>query len=267
MLSLGPFPMTAVLVLLALAAAIGVFRILQVQAVEGTRTSAWQLLDLLVIAVLLARLAFVLRWWPLYAQAPAAALMIQDGGFVPAAGIVGALAWAFWKTRAQLARRRALLSAAVVGVLIWLAMSAGLREFQQRTLRIPELTLSDLQGQPRKLQDLAGKPVVINLWASWCPPCRREMPVLAAAQRDYPQLQFVFLNQGESAEAVQAYLTGSGLKLDKVWLDSQAAMGQAILTRALPATLVFDANGQLLDTHLGALSAPGLAAKLSPLRE
>ena len=70
----------------------------------------------------------------------------------------------------------------------------------------PELALQDIQGKQVSLQQLQGKPAVINMWATWCAPCRREMPLLQQAQKNHPEVQFVLVNQGEKAPAVAAYL-------------------------------------------------------------
>jgi thiol-disulfide isomerase/thioredoxin len=63
---------------------------------------------------------------------------------------------------------------------------------------------------------LAGRPAVLNLWATWCGPCRVEMPVLATAQRDSRDVAFIFVNQGEAPETVRAWLAREGLALENV---------------------------------------------------
>jgi len=77
---------------------------------------------------------------------------------------------------------------------------------------------------------------------------------------------FVFANQGEGAAVAQRYLSGSALSLANVVLDSGAELGRVIGSTALPTTLFYDANGWLVDTHLGELSAASLASKLEKLR-
>ena len=117
-------------------------------------------------------------------------------------------------------------------------------------------------GAPVSLHALGGQPMVVNLWATWCPPCRREMPTLQQAQQDNPAVTFVFANQGEAAETITAYLQQQPLQLDNVLVDSFSALSEAVGSRGLPTTLFFDAEGRLLDSHVGELSAASLAARM-----
>lgn len=77
------------------------------------------------------------------------------------------------------------------------------RQIQLQYQQFPDVQLLNLQQQPIKLTKYLGKPTVINLWASWCPPCRREMPVLSEAQKKYPNVKLIFINQNEDAVTVQ----------------------------------------------------------------
>lgn len=267
MLSLGPLPMTAVLLLLGLSCAAGVaYTLGRASPDRAWRPLVSQLVDLLLVGLLVARLAFVLRWWSQYLAEPWSILMIHDGGFLAVPGIFGAILFGIWRTRRNAAMRRPLGAAAFAGLLAWLALSAGLREVQQHTVVIPDTALLKMDGQPARLSDFRGQPLVVNLWASWCPPCRREMPVLAAAQQRYPDTQFVFVNQGEGREAITLYLQRSGVEIEQVLLDAERAVAAAIQTRGLPATLFFDTEGRLLETHLGPLTTASLSAKLGPIR-
>jgi hypothetical protein len=90
--------------------------------------------------------------------------------------------------------------------------------------------------------------------------------VRAAAQQIETQVTFVFANQGEDAAAAQRYLSVGQLGLANVLLDADTGLGRAIGSTALPTTLFYDANGRLVDTHLGELSAASLASKLNQLR-
>ena len=130
---------------------------------------------------------------------------------------------------------------------------------------MPKLALQSMDGTTIALASFEGRPTVVNLWATWCPPCQREMPVLHAAQRSRPDVNFVFLNQGESAQQVAAYLGKSGLALRNVLLDGRGEAGAALGHRALPTTLFFDSRGRLVDTRVGELSEATLAERLASL--
>lgn len=221
--------------------------------------------DMLLAGVLVARLAFVAFWFDAYRSAPWSMLDIRDGGFMIWPGIAAALLVAAWRGWRQAALRKPLVVGLAAGALVWGALFGALRMTEPPAL--PTLALTSLAGDPVKLAALAaGKPMVVNLWASWCPPCRREMPVLAAAQQRETGVNFVFVNQGEDGATAQRYLSAGRLGLANVLLDPGAALGREVGSGALPTTLFYDASGRLVDTHLGELSAASLASKLGPLR-
>ena len=221
--------------------------------------------DMLLAGVLVARLTFVAFWFDAYRSAPWSMLDIRDGGFMMWPGIAAALLVAAWRGWRQAALRKPLVAGLAAGALVWGALFGALRMTEPPAL--PTLSLTSLAGDPVKLAALAdGKPMVVNLWASWCPPCRREMPVLAAAQQREAGVNFVFVNQGEDGATAQRYLSEGRLGLVNVLLDPGAALGREVGSGALPTTLFYDASGRLVDTHLGELSAASLASKLSPLR-
>jgi thiol-disulfide isomerase/thioredoxin len=104
---------------------------------------------------------------------------------------------------------------------------------------LPSVALLTFAGESTTLAAVAqGQPMVVNLWVSWCPPCQRELPVLAAIQQQEKGMTFVFVNQGEDA--------GTAL--------------HSLSTHQL------DLRQRLFDTHLGELSKASLASKLAKLR-
>ena len=223
------------------------------------------LTDMLIAGLLAARFAFVAVWFDLYRSTPWSMLDIRDGGFIPWAGAAAALLVAVWHGRRRAALRKPLALGLAAGALVWGAMFGAILLMENADL--PKATLTTLAGEPADLAKLAaGKPMVVNLWATWCPPCRREMPVLAAAQKREAGVRFVFANQGENATTTERYLTAAGLDLDYVLLDPGASFGREVGSRGLPTTLFYDAGGRLVDTHVGELSNASLASKLSRLR-
>jgi thiol-disulfide isomerase/thioredoxin len=134
------------------------------------------------------------------------------------------------------------------------------------TEALPPLSFNTLSGETVSLQQFSGQPIVINIWASWCPPCVREMPVLAEAQRSLPDVHFLFANLGEDAQSVKGFLQQLNIELDNVLLDQRNQLGAHYGSRALPTTLFIDAQGRLQDSHLGELSAASLRDKLTVIR-
>jgi len=108
-----------------------------------------------------------------------------------------------------------------------------------------------------------GRPMVVNLWASWCPPCVREMPVLEEAQETQKDIAFVFVNQGEGPPTVNSFLDEHGLTLRNVVLDRRREVASNTGNQGLPTTLFYNASGQLVTTHYGELSSATLADNLS----
>lgn len=263
-LNIGPLslPTTLFLMLVALLVAAGVGRLVGGSQRTGVGNIA---IDMLVAAVLVARIAFVSIWFDTYRNSPWSMLDIRDGGFTPWAGMMAALLVAFWRAWRRPALRRPLAFGLAAGAVAWGGLFGAIRMMENTT--VPQASVTTLAGEPTNLAALArGKPMVVNLWASWCPPCRREMPVLAAAQKQQTSLSFVFVNQGEDGETAQHYLTAAGLDLANVVIDPGTVLGREVGSGALPTTLFYDANGRLVDTHLGPLSAASLASKLDQFR-
>ena len=226
------------------------------------------LLDMLFAAMLAARLVFVAIWFDLYRASPWSILDIRDGGFNVWAGLLAALLVAVWRAWRHPALRHPLMIGLAAGAFVWALLSGVTRALDAATNQtLPSVNLRTLAGEPADIAAMTrGKPAVVNLWASWCPPCRREMPVLAAAQKQETEVNFVFVNQGEDTATAQRYLTQGQLSLTNVLLDTGTEFGRAAGSAGLPTTLFYDASGRLVDTHLGELSAATLASKLKPLR-
>lgn len=225
------------------------------------------LLDMLVVGMVAARIAFVATWFDLYRQAPLSIFDIRDGGFTASAGIGMALGFGALRAYRHKPLRNPLAAGVLAGALAWFMSGAPAVLGMKEEKTVPAVTLTSLDGKAVALPGLAaGRPMVVNLWATWCPPCRREMPVLAAAQQRDRGIVFVFANQREEAEPVIGYLREDALKLENVLLDQAGATGRAVGSSGMPTTLFYDAQGRLVDAHLGPVSAASLEAKLARLR-
>ena len=219
------------------------------------------------LGLLGARAAYVTGWWPQYVQQPSSMLNIRDGGFDPIAGALGLVVAALLIGWRKPSLRRPLAAGVTVGIAAW--AFAGLVAYKLTAAThsdLPALLLSDLDGRDVALEKLRGQPTVINLWATWCGPCRREMPVLAEAQRAIPQIRFVFADQGESAAAVKQFMQVQRLALDNVLIDGNLQLSNHYNARGYPTTLFLDADGRLRDMHIGELSRATLADRLQRIR-
>lgn len=238
----------------------------------GPATAGAVVVQAVWVGLAAARIAYLGQHVEAYAEAPWEALDLRDGGWHAATGAMAALAWGAWQAWRQRPWRQALGAGAVVGFALWAAGLTWLQHRGEQTAMslaaLEAVPLAELQhGTPVRLQELAqGRPVVLNLWASWCAPCRSEMPALAAAQARHPGAVFVFANQGEDAAVVRRYLAAEHLALATVVLDGSRRLGPALGSGGLPTTVFFDAHGQRVDTHMGALGQAALAARLHELQ-
>ena len=223
------------------------------------------LIDMLLAAMLAARMVFVAVWFDQYRDAPWSVFDIRDGGFNSWAGLAAAMAVAIRHASKRPELRRPLSLGLLAGTLAWAMSSAPGMLGMDTQMALPAVELKTLTGKSTNLASLShGKPMVVNLWATWCPPCRREMPVLAEAQQRETGVTFVFVSQGDDTAKVQHYLSSSQLKLENVLIDAGSELGRAIGSTAMPTSLFYDASGRLVNSHVGALSTATLAEKLSP---
>jgi len=111
---------------------------------------------------------------------------------------------------------------------------------------IPTAEIKNGDGASAKLSDLKGKPLLVNLWATWCVPCIKELPTLdALAARDAGKLQVVLVNEDlEGARVVTPFLQKHTLKNVKPWLDTANALMVPLKAASLPTTILYDADGK-----------------------
>jgi thiol-disulfide isomerase/thioredoxin len=262
---IGPFvlPYTLLLVFAVVASSLFIGQRLGRQLGVEVESVLWKTL---LVGVVVARLAFVWEFRSAYLASPLDVLDIRDGGWSATAGFVGAWLFALSQYGRFPALRRPLQSALLTGSAIWLVGSMVLSVRPDTGQELPELSFASLDGTMVPLARFKGQPTVVNLWATWCPPCVREMPVLHQAQIDHPGVNFVFVNQRESVGKVDAWLKARKLPLRNMLLDTNGQTSAAFKQRALPMTLFFDAQGRLVSRRIGELSAATLTERLDALR-
>lgn len=260
-ISLGPLVLSAdrapVMIALAVLLAAGALMARRV----GAGLSAWAG-NAALAAFLAARAGHVAAHAGTYAQEPLSALAFWQGGFSPAAGVAGFLAVTalhLWRNRAHAfpaAAAVGLAAAAFGGARILLASS---------DLRLPaDIELARLDGSPVQTAAWAGRPVVINLWATWCPPCRRELPMMAEVAAGLDGVEMQFVNQGEAPEAIRRHLSREGIILAPL-TDPGMRMMQHFEAPGLPVTLFVDAEGRVVASHMGEISRAGLLAGIAAI--
>ncbi len=219
------------------------------------------LFSLFLMGMLAARVSFVAVYWAHYRNDPWQIIDLRDGGFLAWPGVIVLLLATLYRGWRRPGLRRPLGFGVGSGLAFWLLATFSLSIYERGT-HLPDITLRNAAGETVQLADYKGGPLVINLWATWCPPCRREMPVLENAQQHRPDLTFLFVNQAESMQSVATFLETQGLSLTNVLFDGGGRLGQAVGSMALPTTLFYSHDGRLLGSHLGELSEASLAHAL-----
>jgi len=221
----------------------------------------WSLVTLTAAAAG-ARAGYVFQNLQDYTAAPWRMLALWDAGF----------AWVWAALPAGLAtvlvlRRPRLIGLAAAVITLSAVLAAGLAQLGGRIdpKPLPRLVLPTLSGQSLDLGNSDGRPVVINLWATWCPPCQRELPMLTRAARAHPEVRFVLADQGESAAVVRAYLARDGLSPPIVVLDADHDLARYYAASGMPTTLMIGADGRLKAASLGQISSERLERDLRRL--
>ena len=126
----------------------------------------------------------------------------------------------------------------------------------------PDFTVYDLEGKAVSLSDFRGQPVILNFWASWCGPCKSEMPDFQAKFEEYgEQIHFLMVNltdgSQETVETAQGFVDGQGYTFP-VYFDTDYSGAMAYTVSAVPATYFIDEAGNLVAYGKGALTGETL---------
>ncbi|WP_375173613.1 TlpA family protein disulfide reductase [Pseudooceanicola sp.] len=186
-----------------------------------------------------------------------------EAGLSPLWGLAAAMAvglgWAL--RRSQLVRPLAVVALVGVatGVPALLKPPAG----DGRTLE--GAVLPALGGAEVDLAQRDGRALVLNLWASWCGPCRSEMPMMQQVAAQRPDVEILFANQAEDSRTIALFLALEGLSGEAVLIDAERRLARRYGSAALPSTFFFRSDGQLAGAHIGELSEAQLLEWIAKL--
>ncbi len=133
---------------------------------------------------------------------------------------------------------------------------------------LPDRSFASLDGTPQRLGALSGSVTLLNFWATWCPPCRKEMPSIERLKKamDGENFRIVAISTGEDAKTVRAFIKREGYTFP-IYLDESGALGSEFASQGIPTTYVVDARGNIIAGAVGAreYDDPALVAAFKEL--
>jgi thiol-disulfide isomerase/thioredoxin len=212
------------------------------------------------------RAVHVIANWEGFAGEPLTALAFWQGGLSGKAAMVAVLVI----TAVALGRHKANFAPTVWAVMAGLAVGWGTALVGGAGGGLPDLAhryqTLDGEGFDLASEFAAGRPVVLNLWATWCGPCRRELPLFQEVLQSHDDITFAFASQREPAQRVALYLATEGLRLPNVIFDTEGLLGRRYAGFGLPTTLFIAPNGKVQALHVGEISRARLEAEIARLK-
>jgi cytochrome c biogenesis protein CcmG/thiol:disulfide interchange protein DsbE len=147
-----------------------------------------------------------------------------------------------------------------------LESSRGVENAAEQGRRAPDFSAVGADGAPVSLHTYTGRPVVVTFWATWCGPCKQDMPMLARAVRDHPDLVVLAVDEGESSGQVRSYLhdlLGADAARITAAVDPQKAVGAIYAVNGLPITVFVGADGIVQAVRVGLLQPDDFARNLT----
>lgn len=130
-----------------------------------------------------------------------------------------------------------------------------------------DFTVYDKDGNPVRLSDFIGQPVVVNMWASWCGPCRNELPAFnAGAEENRDSVVFLMIDVGDDQDTAAAFLEKAGYTFD-LYMDTDASASITYYVTAIPRTLFVNADGTLAGDYVGMIDEATLLNGIEQIRQ
>lgn len=254
---------------------------------DRTRLSRWVLdtgLNTALIFVLIWKLSPLVFHFSTVLTSPIALLYLPGGTAGTLSGLTAAAVYVLWhKKKMQdesdgynMQFLRALGVMIAAGLLIWttgtripsLLPSGGTGQATAIGEPAPEFRLAGFDGDKKSLDDFAGTPVVLNFWATWCPPCRAEFPELVLLQQEFGErVQVIGVNLTYSERSIQS-VRDFTQRYEPSFLhvlDQDGTVQAQYGIFAVPTTFIIDAQGIIVHRRIGAVSASILRSQLNPL--
>lgn len=161
----------------------------------------------------------------------------------------------------------------VIGAIGWLVISNSSNHEEMRAERetqfekAPDFSLQDYNGKTVSFADFAGKPMVINSWAAWCPFCRKELVDFAVAQKEFgDDVVIIAIDRAETKETAKKYTDELGVTSDIVFLlDPGDSFYQSIGGFSMPETIFIDKNGNIAEHKRGPMEINEIRQKIENL--
>lgn len=139
-----------------------------------------------------------------------------------------------------------IISATVITISVAACFNNNKREEAASQFALPSFTVQDINGRSINLQSFKGKKVFVNLWASWCPPCRREMPSIEKLSQsvDTGKVVFIMLSLDDNFYKAKKFIQNQKLKLP-VYYPAES-LPELFNVQGIPVTFIFNENGELI---------------------
>jgi thiol-disulfide isomerase/thioredoxin len=217
-----------------------------------------------IAAAVAARAAFVALHWESFAVDPLSVFAFWQGGFTWQAGAVAAALVTgrhLWRAPEHAKPAFFAIAFALAG---WHVTNQLHRAIDATNL--PQEALPLLAGGTIDLSERERRPLVVNLWATWCPPCVREMPMMVEVAAGQDAVDVVFANQGERPERIRRFFVLLALEPELVVVDHAQVLFRHYSALGLPATIFIGADGRVEHVQIGEISRAQFTSQLRRLQ-